>query len=156
MASSKFISKSGYVIPDVFEELTNKILQTSGSPEDKECICHWSAELVCSGKMKALTALVIELYASRFIGRDLTVLERLCTLLISCQNERFNWKSGTARVSICQSILLLAGLTPSSAIKSLSTVVTLEHQHYINALHCSPRGAAPELVLGVLGSLFVD
>lgn len=156
MATAKFISKSGYVIPDVFEELTTKILQTTGSADDKECICHWSAELVCSGKMKALTTLVIELYASRFIGRDLTILERLATLLISCQKERFNWKSGNARLAICQSILMLAGMTSSSAIKSLSTVVTHAHQQYINALHCSPRGAATDIVLGVLGSLFVD
>jgi hypothetical protein len=154
---SKFLSRSGYILPDVFSELRSQLLKpgVEASAAQIEQLCYWSAELVCSGKVKQLVGMLVDLYCTCFISKNLGFVERFAKSLESIQTERFNPKSADVQSAICTLVIMLARQTPSRNPRSFATSISYSHQCFIDGLHRPPDSAANH-VLKILGPSFVD
>lgn len=156
--TSKFLSKSGYILPDIFTELRSKLLRpTSSSEEEKhiEQVCFWSAELVCSGKVKQLASMLVDMYSTSFISKNLSFVTKFSNTLDLLIKERFNQKSSDVQSAICTLVLMLARSTPSRSPRSFATTLSSEHQSYIDGLQ-RPTNHASDQVLQSIGASFID
>ncbi len=156
-AKSKFLSRSGYILPDVFSELRSKLLKPNGdtTASQIEQLCYWSAELVCSGKVKQVVSMLVDLYSTCFICKSLGFVERFAKTLETIQMERFNPKSPNVQAAVCTLVIMLARQTPSRNPRSFATSLSISHQCFIDGLQ-RPMDHAASQVLKVLGDTFID
>jgi hypothetical protein len=152
---SKFLSKSGYILPDIFAEVRSKLLEYQTTSTQLEQLCFWSAELVCSGKVKQLVSMLVDLYCTCFISKDLGFIEKLAKSFRTVSNERFNPRSHDVQAAICVIVIMLARQTPSRNPRSFATSISYSHQCFIDGLQ-RPTDHASAHVLDVLGPRFVD
>lgn len=158
-SKSKFLSKSGYIVQDVFAELRFKLLrqqnQESPTSAQIEQLCYWSAELVCSGRIKQLVSMLVDMYCTCFISKNLGFVERMAKSLDSVSTERFNPRSLDVQAAICALVIMLARHPPSRNPRSFATSFSYSHQRFIDGLQ-RPSEHASARVLKVLGPCFVE
>jgi hypothetical protein len=155
---SKFLSRSGYILPDVFSELRTKLLkqdEATTTASQIEQLCYWSAELVCSGKVKQVVSMLVDLYSTCFISKSLGFVERFTKSLDTIQNERYNPKSTNVQAAVCTLVIMLARQTPSRNPRSFATSLSISHQCFIDGLQ-RPADIAASHVLRTLGEGFID
>lgn len=153
--TSKFLSKSGYILPDIFTELRSKLLRPTSEEKHIEQVCFWSAELVCSGKVKQLASMLVDMYSTSFISKNLSFVTKFSNTLDLLIKERFNQKSSDVQSAICTLVLMLARSTPSRNPRSFATTLSSAHQSYIDGLQ-RPTNQASNQVLQSIGASFID
>lgn len=156
--TSKFLSKSGYILPDIFTELRSQLLRPPSSLEEEkqiEQVCFWSAELVCSGKVKQLISMLVDIYSTSFISKNLSFVSKFSNTLDLLIKERFNQKSSDVQSAVCTLVLMLARSMPSRNPRSFATTLSSAHQCYIDGLD-RPTNRAYDQVLRSIGAGFID
>lgn len=145
-----FLTKSGYIAFDVLEEVQNGILKYN--PRDLEKLCFWPAELVCSGYARQLLDALLTLYATRYLSRNLAVVEVVATRAALVHKDKYKAASARVRVGINDIVLTLAQQKP--ATYDMSTPVGDTHHHLIDTL--GPTSDVGNMLIDVVGENLVD
>jgi hypothetical protein len=97
------VSKSGFIIKDVYNDLKNSM-----TSKDFTRVCHLSTELVCSGELKALVGWIVSLACNEFVGTNAYLLRSLSLKLSTIAEHRFKWTHKEVRMCVCEALMLLS------------------------------------------------
>lgn len=149
-----YLTKSGYIAHDVQEELVAKVLSFDAG-KDLETVCHWTAELVCSGRARQVLRDMIRLYSTRYINKNIGLTTFLASKIAVLQQERFRYTSDRVRAALNDIVVVLAEQRSSRSERKMNSQV---QRSIIETLYLEPTQStrAAHALIKLLGDSVID